>query len=100
MDTEIEVFKTPDIGLASSLLTSGFDVIGIDVKNPKRAFFYFKNTAEIEVAADSYWRGELKVNAKEMSNNRRELVTRLHDELYASGSSKGGNYGRYNQDEY
>ena len=77
---EIILFKTADINLASALLAAGFAVDTTDNSNPKRIYFFFEKNEQLEQAVDNYWRGELKVDAKDIGLCRRELMSRIYDE--------------------
>ena len=76
---DINMVKTPDIWLATTLLCLGFSVEGIDNINPQKVFFYFRENDQLNKTINMYWRNELLVNPKMMGSCRHELMTRIHD---------------------
>jgi len=80
MKDEMDVIKTSDFTLASTLLCLGFDIIGIDKTNPKRVVFYYRKTSDLEVVIDKFWKDEVKVNPKDFVYSQREIRARIHTE--------------------
>jgi len=80
MTEDLSLTKTSDINLAAALLCLGYDVKGIDNRNPSRVYFFFFESPELAAAIDDYWRGDLRVDPKELANSRRELLTRIREE--------------------
>lgn len=76
---DLPLIRTSDINLATSLLCCGFNIDGIDNHDPDKVFFLFRRTQQVEEIIDLYWRGDLKVNPKEFANNRREIMSRIHE---------------------
>lgn len=74
---DLPLIKTSDITLASSLLCIGFDVMGIDNRNPRRAVFFFKKTPKLMQKIDAYWNKELKVSPLDLSHSRKEIMSRI-----------------------
>lgn len=74
----MDVIKTSDFTLASTLLTLGFDIIGIDKTNPRRVVFYYRRTSEVEVALKKYDNNEIVVNPKQFVFSQREIRGRIH----------------------
>jgi hypothetical protein len=51
--------KTADFGLATALLTNGFELAGVDKENPRRVYFMFENSNEVQETITNYWNGTL-----------------------------------------
>ena len=75
---DIEFFTTTDLTLASTLLTLGFNITGIDPSNSKRVVFYFKTTDALDGVIEAYWRKDIKVNPLELAKSRREVLNRIY----------------------
>jgi len=73
----IKVTKISDLFLASTLLCLDFNVMGIDDTNPKRVFFYFDSSLELDKTITSYWNDGVSVNPKLLNSYRRELLSRI-----------------------
>jgi len=78
-------YEVNDIGLATALVCSGFDVLFIDVKNNKNPIFIFEleqgpNEGEFRITntADLYFLEKLAVNAKSYFDNLKALKSRLY----------------------
>ena len=76
---DINLVKTPDVNLATTLLCLGFSIEGIDDINPQKVFFYFRENDQLNLTINRYWKGDLLVDPKMMGSCRREVMTRLHD---------------------
>ena len=76
MDT-IDLIKTSDANLATTLLTLGFTIDGTDTVASKTTFYFIQND-QLTMAIDRYWRGELLVDPKAFGSYRREIMTRIH----------------------
>lgn len=61
MDNEKHLFETTDLGLATTLVTLGFELESLDRDNPTRVRFLFKRAATLDSTVKSYWRNELNV---------------------------------------
>lgn len=77
---ELDVIKTSDFTLASTLYCLGNDVIGIDRDNPRRAIFYFRKEKVIESLITEYFANRIKVNPLEFARAQRELRAQMHTE--------------------
>jgi len=78
---EIDVMKTSDFTLASSIFCLGHDVLGINKENPRRAIFIFKKTPELQRVVDNFFTNTLSVNPLEFVNAQRELRAQIHTDL-------------------
>lgn len=80
-EMSIEVIKTSDFTLASTLLTLGFDVIGLDKTNPRRVIFIFRRTSDLETALASFRDNEVRINPKDFVYSQRELKDRINTNI-------------------
>ena len=71
-------WSTPDLQMASTLVTAGFPVFYLQENEQDQTYFIFERTAELEEAADKYWRDELSLNPRRLFSEYRDLKTRLH----------------------
>lgn len=74
-------YITSDINIAATLNTLGYDVEGINPNNPDRVAFYFDmdKYPTIEDVVKDYRNGSISVNPRDLFNNRRELLNRVHE---------------------
>ncbi len=74
-------YQTSDLNIATTLLTSGCDIHGINTMDPNRIVFYFDvdKFPDIKNLVENYWAGNLRVDPKEFVSYRRELLTRIHE---------------------
>ena len=77
-DEMLDVIKTSDFTLASTLLCIGFDIIAIDKQNPKRVVFYYKKTSDLETQIKRYWGGEILVKPQDFAYAQREIRAQIH----------------------
>ena len=78
----ISEIKLKDFYQAVVLLTMGFPLIRLENSKYKFVTFVFDDpNYTAEEILGQYWDGRIKVNAKELINNIRELKTRLHTKL-------------------
>ena len=76
---EIDAYRTPDLALAAVILLS-FSLEGIDRQNPRKAQFLFKQSKELELLVEDYWRGEVKVEPQAYFGALRTIKARLYNE--------------------
>lgn len=76
----IDLVKTPDVNLATTLLCLGFAIEGIDNSDSRKVQFYFKESDQLNQAINMYWKGQLMVDPKAMGSCRREVMTRLYEQ--------------------
>lgn len=76
MTEGIDYFKTTDLNLASTLLSLGFPIDGIYLKNSSRGEyeFYLKNTPELEQNISAYWQKTLLASPLDIFSARKELI--------------------------
>jgi hypothetical protein len=78
---EIDVIKTSDFTLASTLLCLGFDIIGIDKTDIKRVIFYYRKTSDLEMAMQKFVNNEVRVNPKDFVFAQREVKTIIYSDI-------------------
>lgn len=61
MNNTEHLFETTDLGLATTLVTLGYELDSLDRDNPTRVRFLFKRRRDLEETVRSYWRNELSV---------------------------------------
>lgn len=72
------VWTTYDIGVSTALLCAGFELIGIERSNPKKALFTFKREGNIDEVANSYFADKLTVKARSFADNLKALKNKLY----------------------
>lgn len=75
-----EMFQTFDLGLASSLTSLGYELVGLNKSNPKKAQFIFKRDSRTEKIVSDYWNGNLELNARVLFDNQKMLKNRLYSD--------------------
>ncbi len=69
---EEKVFEVNDMGLASALSSSGHQIVKTEKKDGI-VYFLFMDDADIEDDAQSYYMGDLRVDALKMSTEQKKL---------------------------
>lgn len=72
--------KIRDLGLAATLVTSGFSIASIDRSNPSRVVFIFDENPELQTQIDKFWAGQLSLPAHQLLNNMRTLKARIYND--------------------
>ena len=75
-----DYYSTNDLSLATTL-SLWCPIEDIDRSNPRKAFFIFRKTSELEKLIDQYFRNEIKVSPQIYFNQLRVIKARL----YANG---------------
>ena len=81
----IQLFTTFDLGLASAIVSCGFDLQEIDRTDPRKALFVFPSSPKIDQLNADYCGSRLPVDARTFFNNTKMLKS----QLYSSGGSYG-----------
>ena len=76
-----EYFKSTDLGLSGTLLTLNFELVTLDISNPKRAVFIFKRRNGIDKVVTDFFSGKLKVSARGLLNSVKALKNLLYSSL-------------------
>lgn len=71
-------FSTFDLGLASVLITLGFELLELDKSNPKKVRFMFKREKNIEQVMTDYFDDKIKLPAQTLFNNQKNLKNRIY----------------------
>jgi hypothetical protein len=69
---------TSDLGLASALVTLGYELTAIDKTNRAKARFVFLRHEKIEQDVKKYWDGVLRPSARHLFDNQKMLKSRLY----------------------
>ena len=70
-------YQTSDLSLATTL-SLWFPIEDIDRSNPRKAFFIFRKTPELEKLIDQYFRNEIKISPQVYFNQLRVIKARLY----------------------
>lgn len=73
-----ELFATYDLGCSAALLTTGFELNGLDKTNPRKVQFVFNRAADIEKSVNDYWADKLNVAARSYFDNIKMLKNRIY----------------------
>ena len=80
-DTSLdEPYTTYDLGTASALLCSGFELLSLDKENPRKALFIFKRESDIEEIANLYFGDRLEVRGRSFFDSLKALKNKLYSE--------------------
>lgn len=71
-------FSTYDLGAAAGLVCSGHALTCVDKNHGPKALFLFENSDEIIEAAQTYWRGEMRVDALTYFNTLKNIKNQLY----------------------
>jgi len=74
-------FSTFDLGLASVLVTLGYELTGLDRSNPKKVGFIFEQDKAIEKIVADYFNDKIKLPAQKLFNTQKSLKTRIYSNL-------------------
>lgn len=75
-----KMFLTFDLGLASSLISLGYELWNLEKSNPKKVQFIFKRAEGIDLAVNDYWQDRLKINARTLFDNQKMLKNRIYSD--------------------
>ena len=73
-------FSTFDLGLATVLVTLGYELLGLDKSNSKKVCFIFKREKNIEQLMNDYWNDKIKLPAQTLFNNQKMLKNRIYSD--------------------
>ena len=71
-------FSTFDLGLATVLITLGYELIELEKANPKKVRFIFKHEKNIERVINDYFNDKIKLPALSLFNNQKNLKNRIY----------------------
>lgn len=76
-----ERYATTDLGLASSLVTLGYELHTLEkTLNPKKARFIFRRVPTIETSVQNYWNDHLELNARTLFDAQKMIKNRLYSD--------------------
>jgi hypothetical protein len=70
--------KTADMGLAASLVASGFNVVDVERSDPRRVVFVFINNPELQEHISRFWSDDLLLPAGLLLDSIRKLKARIY----------------------
>jgi hypothetical protein len=73
-------FSTFDLGLATVLITLGYELIELDRANPRKVRFVFKWEKNIEKIMRDYFNDKIKLPAQTLFNNQKNLKNRIYSD--------------------
>lgn len=71
-------FSTFDLGLATVLITLGYELLELDRSNPKKVRFMFKREKNIEGVMGDYFNDKIKLPAQTLFSNQKNLKNRIY----------------------
>ncbi len=77
LDDTKNYFYTPDIEIASTLLSKGFELATICKHRSGKATFIFNRTPDLDVVTQGYWGGKVVVDPLGFATARKNLKSRL-----------------------
>ncbi len=75
-----KMFLTFDLGLATCLVSLGYELWSLDKTNPKKVQFIFKRADSIDMVVNDYWQDDLKINARTLFDNQKMLKNRIYSD--------------------
>lgn len=76
----IQNFSTYDLGLATVLVTLGYELLELDKANPKKVRFVFRREENIEQIMNNYFNDKIKLPAQTLFNNQKNLKNRIYSD--------------------
>ena len=73
-------FSTYDLGLATVLITLGYELLKLDRTNLKKVRFVFKEGKDIEKVMIDYFNDKIKLPALTLFNNQKNLKNRIYSD--------------------
>lgn len=72
-------YRTSDMALAT-VLSLTHVIEDVDRRDPRRATFKFRHTADLNKVVDMYWKHELRIDPLQFFNQLKLLKSRLYGE--------------------
>lgn len=73
-------FTTYDLGLAATLLATGFALDYLDNTNPRKVQFVFKRRSTLDAVIQNYWGNTCHVDAQTYFNALKTLKNRIYSQ--------------------
>ncbi len=83
MDEKSIYFITDNLILASVLKSEGFQIVGINKKNPRHSYFEFLKDDELVEVVKQFWSDTLLISPKRFASSMKELKTMLYDQSFS-----------------
>lgn len=80
MSEDLSMVSIRDLGLASALVTAGFEIEDTNRNTDGRTVFIFRETVPLNEAVDGYYADKLHVKARKFFDNIKMLKSRIHSE--------------------
>lgn len=80
LDDYAQYLYTFDLGAATSLVSSGFELVSLDKTNPRKVQFIFRREIDIENVVDDYWADRLEIKARTFFDNVKMLKNRIYSD--------------------
>ncbi len=71
---------TTDLGLAATLVASGFNIVSVDRTDPRRVVFAFQDTSELQEHITRFWSDDLLIPAGLLLDTVRKLKARIYSQ--------------------
>lgn len=81
MQKDKNLFTTYNLNISAVLVAQGQILQEIDRGLGSKALFCFKNTAELQVINDKYWKKELSIEPQLLFDSLKFLKNRLYNDL-------------------
>ncbi len=77
-ETIKNLYKTSDLALAAAI-NLYYPIKSINKENPKKVYFVFKKSKNLDLVIEKFWKRDLKVDALLYFNNLRVLKNRIYN---------------------
>ncbi len=77
-ETNKKLFKTSDLALAA-VINLHYPIKTINKDNPKKVYFIFEKSKNLDLVIEKFWGRELKVDALLYFNSLKTLKTRIYN---------------------
>jgi hypothetical protein len=74
-------FSTSDLGIATALVSLGYEVPLHDKSNPTKVIFIFEDRNNINEAVKKFWSNQLPVDARTFFENTKMLKSRIWNDF-------------------
>ena len=72
------LYQTSDFGLATAILTGGFEIKEVNRENPRRVYFLFESSNELKDLVDGYWNGSLTQQTSRILDSIKHLKSVMY----------------------
>lgn len=78
MNKENKPYKTSDLGLTTAL-SLNFPIKSLDKSNPRKVFFIFDHTNELDNFINKYWEGRIIIEPQTFINQIKSIKSRIYE---------------------